>query len=86
MNTLIAPRKFYGPEVYQPEQRQLFSLVWRCVGFTHELERHHDFVTLDVGGCSVVVQNFNGTLRAFANVCFHRFNRIHAECRGNGPL
>lgn len=86
MNTLISPREYYDPEVFQREQRQLFSRVWQCVGFTHELERHHDFITRDVGGCSVVVQNFNGTLRAFANVCSHRFNRIHAECRGNGPL
>ena len=86
MNTLIEPRDYYDPGVFLREQRQLFSRLWQCVGFTHDLEKHHNFITRDVGGVSVVVQNFHGSLRAFANVCSHRFNRIHTDCRGNGPL
>ena len=86
MNTLIFPRDYWDTHIYDREQTQIFSRVWQCVGFTHELASHHDFVTRTVGGCSVVVQNFQGRLRAFSNVCSHRFNRIHTQCKGNGPL
>lgn len=86
MNTLIEPKDYYSREVYAREQERLFRQLWQCVGFVHELERHHDFVTREVGGTSVVVQNFHGTLKAFTNVCSHRFNRIQIACRGSGPL
>jgi phenylpropionate dioxygenase-like ring-hydroxylating dioxygenase large terminal subunit len=33
-----------------------------------------------------VLQNFKGEIRAFANICSHRFNRIQTEPRGNRPL
>jgi phenylpropionate dioxygenase-like ring-hydroxylating dioxygenase large terminal subunit len=35
---------------------------------------------------SVVVQNFHGELKAFLNVCTHRFSAIRRDCCGNGPL
>lgn len=86
MNTLIPPRSYYDGNVFAAEQKQLFSQIWQCVGFTQELASHQDFVVREIGGCSVVVQNFKGALRAFTNVCSHRFNRIQTKCRGNGSL
>lgn len=86
MNTLIPPRDYCDADIHSREQKVLFSRVWQCVGFTHELAQHHDFVTRDIGGCSVLVQNFDGVLRAYTNVCSHRFNRIHTQCKGNGAL
>jgi phenylpropionate dioxygenase-like ring-hydroxylating dioxygenase large terminal subunit len=86
MNTLIPTRSYYDPAVYAAEQKELFARVWQFVGFTHDLAAHQDFVVREIGGTSVVVQNFKGTLRAFTNVCSHRFNRIQTKCRGNGGL
>ena len=45
MNTLIPPCDYYDPKVYVSEQELLFSRLWQCIGFTHELADHHDFVT-----------------------------------------
>jgi phenylpropionate dioxygenase-like ring-hydroxylating dioxygenase large terminal subunit len=86
MQTLFSPALYHDPEVFAREQSLLFGGIWHYVGFTHELATPNDFVTRDIGGRSVLVQNFDGTLRAYTNVCSHRFNRIHAACKGNGKL
>src|SRR5687768_6801823 len=45
-----------------------------------------DWFTTHVSARSIVVQNFEGELRAFANVCSHRFSAIRREPSGNGIL
>lgn len=47
---------------------------------------HLQFRTLTVGGIPIIVQNFDGRVRAFANVCRHRLSRIHREEFGTRPL
>lgn len=86
MKARIPSRYYYDPALFAQEQRVLFEQVWQMAGFTAELRNPDDFVTAEVGGKSVVVQNFDGELRAFANVCSHRGARIHCETRGNGAL
>ena len=60
MITLILPRDYCDTSTFAREEQSLFARVWQCVGFTHELANHHDFVTRDIGGSSVLVQNFDG--------------------------
>nr|WP_281397073.1 aromatic ring-hydroxylating dioxygenase subunit alpha [Sphingobium boeckii] len=64
----------------------LFQKGWQFVSMTDELANDQDFVTLDLPGTAVVVQNFAGALRAFRNVCPHRLNLVQTEERGNRPL
>ena len=86
MNTLIPPAAYHSPEAFAAEQTKLFQRTWACVGFQRDLQKHNDFISREVGGLSVVVHNFNGELKAFHNVCSHRFNRIHTAPKGNRPL
>jgi phenylpropionate dioxygenase-like ring-hydroxylating dioxygenase large terminal subunit len=86
MKTVIPNASYVRADVFDAEQRMLFRRVWQCVGFVSDLTSHNDFITREVGGLSVVVQNFNGELRAFENVCSHRFNRIQTQCKGNRIL
>lgn len=86
MRALIPAQSYHSADVFAQEQATLFSELWQFAGFAHDLARPDDFVTAVVGGRSVVVQNFGGELRAFANVCSHRFARIHDCAKGNGPL
>ncbi|MBD0320983.1 MAG: aromatic ring-hydroxylating dioxygenase subunit alpha [Gemmatimonadetes bacterium] len=86
MRSLIPPRYYYDPQWFAEEQERLFGSTWQLAGFAPDLAGDNDFVTTMVAGKSVVVQNFGGELRAFANVCSHRFARIHSECKGNGML
>lgn len=86
MNALIRPKEYYSTDTFRSEQDSIFLKTWQCVGFKRDLANDRDFITKEIGGLSVVVQNFEGNLRAFTNVCSHRFNRIQTDCKGNGPL
>lgn len=86
MQSLIPPPFYFDPALYAEEQRAVFGTAWVFAGFTHDLRNPNDFVVAEVGGRSVAVQNFDGEVRAFANVCSHRFARIHLQESGNGAL
>jgi phenylpropionate dioxygenase-like ring-hydroxylating dioxygenase large terminal subunit len=83
---VIPNEYYYSAEVFDREMRSLFASRYHFAALTTELENDRDFVCVDYHGTSIVVQNFKGTIRAFQNVCTHRFNRIQLEERGNGPL
>lgn len=86
MQTLVPPKDYFARETFDREQARIFRRGWQFAGFRRDLANHRDFVTRDVGGTSVVVQNFQGQLRAYQNVCSHRFNRIQTACKGNRAL
>lgn len=77
---------YCDPAIFDQEQAVLFQKEWQFAGFGRDLLRDGDFIVAEVGGKSVVVQNFDGELRGFLNVCSHRFSAIRRECKGNGPL
>ena len=77
---------YFDKEAFKSEQQMLFQKAWYYVGLTLNLQQHQDFITAEIGGVSVVVQNFKGQLKAFHNICTHRFNKIHSKRCGNGPL
>lgn len=85
MRPTILPSDYADPEVFRAEQARLFD-DWVFVGFGRQLARNNDYLAREVGGKSVVVQNFDGELRAFLNVCSHRFCRIRADGEGNRVL
>jgi phenylpropionate dioxygenase-like ring-hydroxylating dioxygenase large terminal subunit len=77
---------YYRPDVLSAEIEHVFKPSWLCVGYVHDLQNHQDFITAQIGSCGIVVQNFNGELKAFRNVCSHRFSRIQCAKVGNRPL
>lgn len=83
---MISNASYYLPGILAAELRWLFERGWEFVGMTSELARDKDFVTVEYEGASIVVQNFRGELRAFQNVCSHRFNRLQWEDKGSRPL
>lgn len=83
----MLPKEYYAdPSHLSLEVEKIFKGSWIFVGLEEELANNHDFVCTDFFGASVVVQNFSGSLRAFQNICSHRFNPIQYERRGNRPL
>jgi phenylpropionate dioxygenase-like ring-hydroxylating dioxygenase large terminal subunit len=64
----------------------LFLGGWQFAALTSELARNRDYVCVDHAGLALVVQNHKGSLKAFQNICTHRFNRIQPDDRGNRPL
>lgn len=83
---VIPPRSYADPAVYQAEQAEIFARCWMFVGFTDDLAQDNDFIAVEVGGVSVVVQNFGGELRALHNVCTHRHAKLQLKPCGNRKL
>ncbi|HEX8224744.1 MAG TPA: aromatic ring-hydroxylating dioxygenase subunit alpha [Allosphingosinicella sp.] len=83
---MIPKENYYSDAILEQEIARLFLSGFQFAGLSHELANDRDFVCVDFLGTAVVVQNFKGVIKAFQNVCTHRFNRIQTEDRGNSPL
>lgn len=83
--TLIPPINYYDADIFQREKTHLFATTWQFAGFIDEVAENHSMFCADINGKSVVIKNFNGELRAFLNVCSHRFSQI-CTGPGKGPL
>ena len=83
---LIDPAEYSSGDVFGAEMKRLFTSGFQFAGMRRDLAQDKDFVTVDLPGLAIVVQNFRGELRAFRNVCSHRFSRLQWEERGNRPL
>lgn len=86
MRAAIPPSWYVDEAVFQREQAGVFAACWHFAGMMHDLARPDDFVTLRLAGRSIVVQNFDGALRAFENVCRHRHSILQREPCGNRAL
>lgn len=83
---MIPKANYYDESLFEQDTALLFARGFQFAALTSELEKDRDFVCLDHHGASIVVQNFKGEIKAFQNVCSHRFNRIQTAERGNRPL
>jgi phenylpropionate dioxygenase-like ring-hydroxylating dioxygenase large terminal subunit len=86
MKALILPNNYCSKETLQNEEDQLFKKVWNFVGFKSSLQNYDDFLTLEIAGTPLVVQNCKGEIRGFKNICSHRHSIIQVEKSGNRPL
>ena len=68
------PRDFYRtPPLYDAELAHIWRAGWLFAGFACEIAQPGDYITLSVGGSSVLVmRDDEGSVRAFHNVCRHR--------------
>lgn len=83
----LMPAEAYIDEAWFDRERQLLMRpLWQFVAPRMLLSKHNAFVTRMICGVNVVVQNFNGEIRAFENVCLHRQNPLQQEPQGVRPL
>ena len=76
---------YNNPEMTRLEYERILKPSWQIVCHVNSIPATGDFVTLDIGGDSVVaVRNSQGQIQAFHNVCRHRGARI-LEGAGNCP-
>lgn len=76
---------YTSPEQFDREMES-FDDHWIPVAMADEVAEPDSFVVRRVGRREVVIQNFGGSLKAFLNVCTHRFNRLQAEPCGTRKL
>ncbi|WP_207459118.1 SRPBCC family protein [Azospirillum sp. SYSU D00513] len=82
----LVPAAYRDASIFADEQDRIFRRGWIFACLRDEVANHNDYVVRRVGGMDVVVQNFDGAVRAFQNVCTHRFGLIRSDACGNGPL
>ena len=84
---IMLPKEYYVDTSHLSlEIEKIFKESWIFVGLDEELANNNDFICAEYCGVSIVVQNFAGSLRAFQNICSHRFNPLQYERCGNRPL
>ena len=86
MKSLFPPQAYISEEWFAREQDLLMRPLWQFVAPLALLNRHNTFVTRHLAGVHVVVQNFDGEIKAFENNCLHRLTPIQTETEGRRPL
>ncbi len=68
---------YVGDDVFAEECEQVFLTDWFCAGREEAIPEIGDYLTVEVGGESVlVVRDRDGGLGAFYNLCRHRGTRL----------
>eukprot|EP01012_Entosiphon_sulcatum_P067661 TRINITY_DN97446_c0_g1_i1.p1 TRINITY_DN97446_c0_g1~~TRINITY_DN97446_c0_g1_i1.p1 ORF type:complete len:373 (-),score=16.69 TRINITY_DN97446_c0_g1_i1:170-1288(-) len=83
---VVMPHAYADSENFSLELKKVFRSSWVFAGFASSLRNKDDYITKQIGGISVVIQNFDGEIRAFHNVCSHRFSEIQKSECGNRRL
>lgn len=76
--------KFYLDQKLFDFEKDIFQKeAWLLIAHKTELSNSNDFIAFDYFGEKIFIQNFNGKIKSFQNICLHRFNKIHEENFGN---
>jgi phenylpropionate dioxygenase-like ring-hydroxylating dioxygenase large terminal subunit len=82
-NPKLVHSSFYtGENIKKIEFEKIFSKNWFFAGMTSDLVENNSFITLEIFNYPIVIQNFKGVIKAFQNICPHRFNKIQTEQKG----
>lgn len=82
----IPPAYYFEKNIYESEKDSVFHNNWMFICFKSDLAKPNDFVTKKIGKIPVVIQNMNGEVKAFMNVCSHRFSLLQLQEKGNRAL
>jgi phenylpropionate dioxygenase-like ring-hydroxylating dioxygenase large terminal subunit len=86
MRPLLKPFHYTDSDWFAQEQASIFGRLWMLAAVKPMLAKHRDYRALTLAGKQVVLQNHDGVIRAFSNVCRHRMARIQNEEFGNRAL
>lgn len=86
MYSNIEPKYYFDKDIFELEKESIFSNNWIFVCFKDDVLNNNDFVTKQIGKIPVVIQNINDEIKAFMNVCSHRFSILQRDECGNRAL
>lgn len=76
--------KYYTKDKYfELESKIVRNDSWILVGHNSEFLNSNDYISFEYYGEKLFIQNYKGELKAFQNICLHRFNDIHNDEFGN---
>lgn len=82
MKSLLPPEAYTCDTWFAREQERIFRTLWQFVAPRMLLSKPDAFVRRRLSGLDVVVQNIEGRLCAFENVCAHRQSPLQTEDHG----
>jgi phenylpropionate dioxygenase-like ring-hydroxylating dioxygenase large terminal subunit len=83
----LTPADYLDSSVLAVEKERIFDRQWHIVGLTRDLPEKDDWRLYTIAGTEIIIQNIgNGEIRAYSNVCPHRFNALKDKAKGNGAL
>src|SRR6516164_4629942 len=78
---------YTDPRLFALERERIFARTWQPVARTDRLRSPGDYCTAEVAGEPVVVlRDWRGKLRAYANVCRHRAGAVADGCGNRKTL
>jgi phenylpropionate dioxygenase-like ring-hydroxylating dioxygenase large terminal subunit len=86
MKTGISGNYYASREQADRERAAFARGIWMPACMADEVANHNDFVVRDIAWRPVVIQNFDGEIKAFLNVCPHRLNAVQTQPSGNRPM
>ena len=82
---LLAAQDYHSADQYDREKESILSGAWHCVGSMDDLRQDGDFFTIDLLGHPLLVRRDEERVRAYLNVCSHRFCKLTSCDKGNAP-
>src|SRR5450830_549256 len=82
MQSRMPPQAYIDQQWFARERTLFFKPLWQFIGLKMMLSQPNAFITRTLCGISIVVQNFDGELRAFENLCAHRQNPLQTQLHG----
>lgn len=83
---MIDVKRYYDASFLKNEMNQVFKKSWIFGCLTDELVQKNDYKLVEFETFSLFIYNTGNGIKAFKNLCPHRFNKIFIETKGNGPL
>ena len=82
MHSQLSAEHYISESVFDREQERVFRHLWIYACMRSAVAVDRAFVTRQIGGLPVLIQNEGGEVRAFENACPHRLMPIQTEAFG----
>lgn len=86
MLSKLTPSHYLNSDLFAREQTHVFRKLWLFAAFRTTLSEPNAFVTKELGGLPVLIQNCDGEIRAFENLCPHRQMPLQMEAFGQARM
>jgi phenylpropionate dioxygenase-like ring-hydroxylating dioxygenase large terminal subunit len=82
----LSPAHYFDSTIFEQEQSKIFRRLWLFAALRTALVEPDAFATRTLGGVPVLLQNCNGEIRAFENLCPHRQMPLQSEEFGQARM